>query len=144
MDLKHIQDGFNYVKENGLLNGDHLEELFIIGKLSDDESVKEEVLERMTRFADKATLKVYHSNTKIPQSGNQKDVVKALVTIAKKSETLHIGRMFRLLTNDFRLSLISGIEAANEEKTAEQLMIFKGIALGKEIARFRASTASRS
>ena len=135
MNLENIREGFNYLKENDLLNEHHLEELFIIGKLSEDESVKGEVLDRMTRFADKATLKVYSSAAKIPQNGNQKELVKALITIAKKSETLDIAKMFRLLINHFRLSLISGIEVENEKEPDEQLMIFKGIALGKEIAQ---------
>ncbi|WP_300664115.1 hypothetical protein [Fluviicola sp.] len=135
MDLKNIQAAFDYLKANNLLNANYLEELFMIGKLIEDESVKTEVLDYMTQFADKGTLKVYLSNTKIPQNGNQKDLVKALVTIAKKSETLDIGKMFRLLTNGFRISLISGIETDGEEAPDEALRIFKGIVLGKELAQ---------
>lgn len=134
MNLTNLQAGFEYLKAHDLLDAHHLEELFLIGKLSEDDSVREEVLERMTQLADKATLKLYSSNLHIPQNGNRKDLVKALVTIAKKSETLAIGRLFRLLINDFRLSLISGIAADNETEPEEELTIFKGVALSKETA----------
>ncbi len=135
MNQQNIQAAFEYLKSANLLNANYLEELFIIGKLSDDETVKAEVLERMTEFADKGTLKVYQSTTKIPQNGGQKDVIKALVTIAKKSEMLDIGKMFRLLNNHFRLSLITGVETDGEEALDEELRVFKGIAWGKEPAQ---------
>lgn len=135
MNLQNIQVAFEYLKANNLLDMNHLEAIFMIGKLSEDASVKAEVLDWMTKFSDKGTLKVYLSNTKIPQTGNQKDLIKALVTIAKKSETLDISKMFRLLINDFRISLITGVEADDEEAPDEELRIFKGIALGKELAQ---------
>lgn len=131
----NIQTAFDHLKATNLLNTNYLEELFIIGKLSDDESVKAEVLERITEFADKGTLKAFRSNTKIPSYGNQKDLVKALVSFAKKSETLDIGKMFRLLNNDFQPSLITGIETDGEKAPDEEVRIFKGTVLSKEPAQ---------
>lgn len=43
MDLKNVETAYEFLKENNSVDVNHLEELFLIGRLTDNESIVEEI-----------------------------------------------------------------------------------------------------
>ena len=78
----------------------YLEALFLVGKFSEDPNLKEEIEGILAAFATKGTIKAYRSRTKISASLEYDKRIKAMISFAKKSEELDIGKMFSLLGRD--------------------------------------------
>lgn len=64
MDLKNVGTAYEFLKENNSVDVNHLEELFLIGRLTDNESIVEEI-SSVFKTTDKALQAVWNSKIKI-------------------------------------------------------------------------------
>lgn len=91
----------------------HIEELFLIAKLTADKELKKEVSELLKKTADEDILKAFKNRSKFDAAEGWKARDKNLLLLLKLaglSKNLNIGKMFSLLGDSDRVYLYDGLK----------------------------------
>ncbi len=98
----NLKDYFNSLQQQIGFPKNHIEELFIISKLAEDEEVIAETARLINEHASKSILKAFSLKKTFPgrHKKNSVDVFLILLGYAKKAPDLDIGKMYELLGFD--------------------------------------------
>ncbi len=116
-DKNQVEEYYKHIQPQSNFPNDYISELFLIGKITEDENIHLEVTEILNQIASKEINKVFKGRTKIYVTGKHTDYEKclqSLITLGKKAEDLDIGKMFLLLGYDdlriYKAALIKKVE----------------------------------
>ena len=102
-DKHQVEKYFLQIKQEQAFPNSYIPEIFLIGKLTEDNNLKVEISSILTDFCSKDTVQAFNSRTKIPNTGKSTDyhkTLEALISFGKKATELDIGKMFSLLGYD--------------------------------------------
>jgi Leucine-rich repeat (LRR) protein len=131
-DKHKVAEYYDYAKKEIDFPDAYITELFLIGKITQDEQLKLNITTILNDCASKDINKAFRSNTKIPMTGKYTDydkTLEALISFGNKAQDLDIGKIFALLGYDSLLIT----KAALATKVNQNLWLFTRLEYVKKL-----------